>query len=75
MEAYNKIFMEILNVTEDELSGLRYKDVECWDSVGHMTIITELEEAFGVEFSPDDMVEFDSYEKGIEILKKYNIKL
>lgn len=72
-EKYNKTFMESLDVTEDQLSGLSYQDVPAWDSVGHMELISELEEAFDIQFETDDIVDFNSYEKGIELLAKYDV--
>ena len=69
-EKYNKVFMETLDVEADQLIGLSYQDVPAWDSVGHMGLISELEDAFDIQFETDDIVDFNSYEKGIELLKK-----
>lgn len=73
LEKYNKAFMESLDVEEGQLAGLQYQDVPAWDSVGHMGLISELEDAFDIQFETDDIVDFNSYEKGIELLKKYEI--
>ena len=70
---YNKAFMDSLDVEEGQLASLSYQDVPAWDSVGHMGLISELEDAFDIQFETDDIVDFNSYEKGIELLKKYNI--
>ena len=70
---YNKAFMDSLDVEEEQLKGLAYQDVPAWDSVGHMGLISELEDAFDIQFETDDIVDFNSYEKGIELLKKYDI--
>ena len=72
-EKYNKVFMETLDVEADQLIGLSYQDVPAWDSVGHMGLISELEDAFDIQFETDDIVDFNSYEKGIELLKKYDV--
>lgn len=72
---YNKAFMESLDVTEDQLAGLSYQDVPAWDSVGHMGLISELEDAFDIQFETDDIVDFNSYEKGIELLAKYDVTI
>ena len=73
LEKYNSAFMEALDVEEDQLSGLQYQDIASWDSVGHMGLISALEDAFDIQFETDDIVEFNSYEVGIELLKKYDI--
>ena len=44
-----------------------------WDPIGHMTLIADLEEKFNISFETDDIVDFSSFKKGIEIYKK-NIK-
>ena len=72
-EKYNKAFMSSLDIEEGQLAGLSYQDVPAWDSVGHMGLISELEDAFDIQFETDDIVDFNSYEKGIELLKKYNV--
>ena len=37
--------------------------------------MSALEDAFDISLETDDIVDFSSYEKGKEILKKYNIDL
>ena len=72
LEKYNDAFIESFDVTEDQLAGLSYQDIPAWDSVGHMGLINELEDNFDIQFETDDIVDFNSYEKGKELLKKYD---
>ena len=72
-EKYNNAFIVSLDVGEEKLNGLKYQGVPAWDSVGHMELVSEIEDAFDIQFETDDIVDFDSYEKGISILQKYNI--
>ena len=51
------------------------EETEKWDSIGHMMLIAALEEAFSIEFEPEEMLELDSYGKGIELLRKKGIAL
>ena len=74
VEKYNNVFMENLQITEDQLAGLQYQGVELWDSVGHMSLVAALEDEFDIMIDTDDIIDLSSYEKGIEILKKYNIE-
>ena len=75
LEKYNNVFIENLQITEDKLTGLKYQSVELWDSVGHMSLVAALEDAFDIMMETDDIIDFSSYEKGIEILKeKYDIE-
>lgn len=74
LEKYNNVFCENLNVTADQLVGLKYQGVELWDSVGHMTLVAALEDAFDIMMDTDDIIDLSSYEKGKEILKKYDVE-
>ena len=73
LEKYNNVFCENLNVTANQLAGLKYQGVELWDSVGHMTLVAAIEDTFDIMMDTDDIIDLSSYEKGIEILKKYDI--
>ena len=74
-EKYQKAFCEVMAVEPDEVRGLKYQGVENWDSVGHMDLIATLEEEFDIEMEADDIIAFDSFEKGVEILKKYKVDI
>ena len=71
---YNNVFCENLNVTANQLAGLKYQGVELWDSVGHMTLVAAIEDTFDIMMDTDDIIDLSSYERGIEILKKYDIE-
>jgi acyl carrier protein len=74
MSRYQQIFVQLFNVNENQLVSLKYQDVTEWDSIGHMELMTALEEAYGIEIDIDDIIDFSSYSKGKEILKKYSIE-
>ena len=74
-EKYNEAFSTALEINEDQLEGLEYQGVQSWDSVGHMGLIAELEDAFDIMMETDDIIDFSSYAKGKEILsEKYGIE-
>lgn len=74
LEKYNQAFCEAFEITEGELAGLQYQQIELWDSVGHMTLIANLEDSFDIMMETDDIIDLSSYEKGQEILSsKYNV--
>ena len=70
LEKYNKAFMDTFEISEEQLAGLKYQDIDAWDSVGHMGLIAALEETFDIMMDTDDIIDFNSYEKGKEILAK-----
>lgn len=75
LEKYDNAFMSALKVTADKLPGLVYQQIKSWDSVGHMQMIAELEDAFDIMMDTDDIIDLSSYEKGKEIMKKYEVEL
>lgn len=75
LEKYNAVFCETLNVKEDQLAGLKYQGVPEWDSVGHMSLVAAIEDAFDIMMEMDDIIDLSSYEKGKELLKKYEVEL
>ncbi len=75
LEKYTKAFTETFEIAEEQTKGLKYQDIQAWDSVGHMGLVAAIEDAFDIMLDPDDIVDLSSFEKGMEILKKYNIEM
>ena len=73
IEKYNQVFIETFGVSKDVLPTLVYQGIKEWDSVGHMTLIANLEDAFDIMMEMDDIVDLSSFEKGKELLGKYDI--
>jgi acyl carrier protein len=74
---YKQAFTESFDSIDEStnLKELTYGSINEWDSVGHMGLISELEEAFNIEMEMDDVIEFNSFEKGKEILARYDISI
>lgn len=71
---YSKIFCEVFEVDEGVLqTNPGYQEIEGWDSVGHMSLMASLEDAFSIELDIDDIIDFSSYEAGWMILGKYGL--
>ena len=71
---YKDVFINSLSIESNKFSEkLKYNEIPEWDSIGHMTLMSGLEEGFKIALETDDIVEFDSYKTGIEILKKYKV--
>jgi acyl carrier protein len=74
-EKYVTAFTSTFMVDESVLPDLKYQDIDAWDSVGHMALMTALEETFSIEMDIDDIIEFSSFEYGRTVLAKYNINM
>lgn len=68
IEKYTNAFVEALEIKAEQVEGLEYQAINEWDSVGHMTLIAAIEDAFDIMMDTDDIIDFSSYEKGKEIL-------
>ena len=74
-QRYDKVFMDALNLQPQDLNDdLIYNSVAAWDSVGHMSMMAALETEFDIMMETDDIFDFSSYPKGMEILSKYEIQ-
>lgn len=58
---------------EPGIEEMAYGQVEYWDSTAHMVLIAEIEAAFGILLSTDDVIDLSSYQKAREIIAKYGV--
>ena len=73
LEKYKNVFIDSLSLKSDTFSEeIKYNDVAEWDSIGHMTLMSALEEEFKITLETDDIIDFSSYKKGIELLNSKN---
>ena len=72
---YDAIFIEVFEINLSDLTDdLEYQSIPSWDSVGHMSLMAELEDGFDVMLEMDDIIDFGSYKTGIETMKKYGVE-
>ena len=73
-EKYDISFTEAFSIDKKKLEkNLEYNSIDEWDSIGHMTLMSGLEDAFKISLETDDVIEFSSYKVGVDILKKYKV--
>ena len=71
---YIDIFIKSLSIDKKKFNEkLKYNDIPEWDSINHMTLMSELEEGFKISINSDDIIDFSSFKKGMQILKKYKV--
>ena len=74
-QKYAQAFIESFSIDESKLDdNLEYNTIPEWDSVGHMGLIAELEEVFDIMMEMDDIIDFSSYKKGLELIAKYGVE-
>jgi len=75
IEKLKEAFVEGLEIPMEEVETASMEGVDKWDSIGQMSLVAIIEDAFGIEFEPDEVMQFTSFEAGKEILKNHNIEL
>lgn len=75
LEKYKNCYVEAFDVNIENVESLEYQSIDEWDSVGHMSLMSELEDTFDITLEMNDIIDFSSYKKGIETLAKYGIKI
>lgn len=64
---FEEVFeMEDMQITEETNSD----DIEDWNSLNHLTLIGEIEQAFNIKFSMQEMLEIKSVKKILNIIEK-----
>ena len=73
-EKYDQIFVDCFSIDKSQLTeAFVYQCIPAWDSIGHMQMIAAIEEKFDIMMETDDIIDFSSYTKGMELLAKYDI--
>ncbi len=76
LEKYKRCFHDVLSLEQGfDVNDVKMNATPDWDSVGHIDLITTIEDAFDIMFETEDILKFTSYTIGIEILKKYGIEI
>lgn len=66
---FNKAFM--LDLATDQLEKLEYQGIPEWDSVGHMALVANIEDEFGIMLEMEDVIDLNSFEKALEVVSRY----
>lgn len=75
LEKYDRNFLNTFPITAEELPEAKYHKTKRWSSLGHVQLISAMEETFGIQLETLDVMDFSSYEKGKEVLAKYGVEL
>lgn len=74
-DTLKKAFSEGLGVEAEQIDweGLEYRGIPEWDSVAHMAVVAEIEDAFDVMLEIDDVIGMSSFTVTKDILTKYGL--
>jgi acyl carrier protein len=68
-------FRTALALPEDyDVDKLEYRGIEKWDSLAHLSLVGEIEDAFDVMIDTDEVIDLSSFDKAVEILGKHDVE-
>jgi acyl carrier protein len=75
-QQFNEVVSKALSVSPETVTDdLEYQSIPEWDSMTHLVLVAELEQAYGIAIDMDDVLEMGSVGKIRTLLKKYNVEL
>jgi acyl carrier protein len=76
IERLRVAFRAALSLSDDyDVDSLEYRGIEKWDSLAHMSLVAEIEDAFDVMIDTDDVIDMSSFAKACEILSKKGVDI
>jgi acyl carrier protein len=74
-DAVKEAFVAALDLDNTvDVEGLEMGVSPGWDSIGHMTLVAELEDRFGIALDTDDLVAMISFAASLEILRRHGVE-
>jgi acyl carrier protein len=65
------VFRRALDIPSDvDVTTLAYGKDERWDSIGHMVLVAEIEDAYGVLLDTEDVIGLSSFQAAVELLER-----
>lgn len=70
-----KVFNEAFAVPPEGITNQTVPDeVQKWDSLGHMNMVSILEKEFGTQFDVDEIMEMASVQNILDVLARKGVK-
>lgn len=68
------VFVEALELPPDvDVENLKYRDIEQWDSLGHMTLVAAIEDEFGVQLDTEQVIDMSSFAVARDMLRSMGV--
>ncbi len=76
IDTLKSAFADGLGIAPDaDIENLQYRGIPQWDSIAHLQLVMEIENAFEVMLPTEDVIDLSSFEKAKEILQKHGVDL
>ena len=64
------VFVDALQLDDSvDVENLKYRDIEEWDSVGHMALVAAIEDEFDVQFETEQVIDMSSFKVALDMLR------
>lgn len=64
------VFVDALELSDDvDVEQLKYRGIDKWDSLGHMTLVAAIEDEFGVQLDTEQVIDMSSFQVALEMLE------
>jgi acyl carrier protein len=74
VEKLKNAFITALGVSPDgDFESMAYGQTTGWDSVAHMSLISEIETEFDIMLATDDVIGMSSFQKAKEIIARNGV--
>jgi acyl carrier protein len=69
VDRLRQVFVDTLELGPDvDVDNLAYRDIEQWDSLGHMTLVAAIEDDFDVQLSTEQVIDMSSFKVALDML-------
>lgn len=75
VDDYKQVFVRAFKVDVKTVENMQANVSDEWDSLGHTSLMVEIQNTFGIVLTGDESRSFRSYHAGFEILKKHGVKI
>jgi acyl carrier protein len=52
------------------VESLKYRDIEAWDSVGHMSLVAAIEDEFDLQLDTDQVIDLSSFKVALDLIEE-----
>jgi acyl carrier protein len=68
------VFVEALELPAGaDVENLKSRDIEEWDSLGHMTLVASIEDEFGVQLDTEQVIGMSSFTVALDMLRSMGV--
>lgn len=73
-ERLKSVFAQALDLDPaTKIEELRYRDIDKWDSLGHMALVAAIEDEFDVQFDTDQVIDMSAFKVAYDMLREMGL--